>query len=73
MPNHTTSKKQDAINKHACAPFPEGWRLENGTIHLPDGTTRKILEEDKGGGEGDKVRYRPTPHELVLEAVAEAE
>ena len=46
------------INKHASVPFPEGWQLKNKTVHLPDGTTRKILEEVEGGGEGEYRRYR---------------
>ena len=49
---------RDAINKHASVPFPEGWQLQNNAVHLPDGTTRKILEEVEGGGEGEYRRYR---------------
>ena len=49
---------KDAINKHATVPFPEGWKVENSAVLLPDGTRRKILEEVEGGGEGEKRRYR---------------
>ena len=49
---------KDAINKHATVPFPEGWKVENNAVVLPDGTRRKVLEEVEGGGEGEKRRYR---------------